>query len=288
MERMLVAGLVLSLIGIPTGITYGATTTQKSQYHLFNPAPQELMREMSTDRPDKTESAYTVDAGHYQIEMSVVDYTYDRHNPNGEDKNVDVLKIAPINLKAGLRNNVDLQLVFNPYIRERTEENTGVERKSGFGDIQTRLKINLWGNDSGKTAFAMMPFVKFPTNTDNLGNNALEGGLILPLAVELPAEWSMGLMTEFDFNEDAGDEGRYVTDFINSVTFSHQIFGDLNGYIEFFSRITDGNRSEWRGTVDTGLTYGLTKDIQLDAGANMGVTRSADDFNPFLGLSMRY
>lgn len=98
----------------------------------------------------------------------------------------------------------------------------------------------------------------------------------------------MGLMTEFDFNEDPEDDDHYVTDFINSITFGHQIFGDLNGYIEFFSRITDGDRSEWIGTVDTGLTYGLTKDIQLDAGVNMGVTRLADDFNPFCGLSMRY
>lgn len=260
----------------------------KSQYHFLNPTPDKLMRDMSTDRPDKTESPYTVDAGHYQIEMSFVDYTYDRHNPEGDDKNVDVLSIAPMNLKAGLTNNVDLQLVMNPHIRERIEENSEIERKNGFGDLQTRLKINFWGNDSGKTAFAMMPFIKFPTNTDNLGNNAFEGGLIFPLAVELPNEWSMGLMTEFDFNENPEDDEHYATDFINSVTLGHQIFGDLNGYIEFFSSITDGNSSEWIGIAAAGLTYGLTKDIQLDAGVNIGVTRSADDFNPFVGLSMRY
>ena len=36
----------------------------KRHYHLFNPTPRELLREMSTDRPDVTESAFTVDAGH--------------------------------------------------------------------------------------------------------------------------------------------------------------------------------------------------------------------------------
>jgi hypothetical protein len=275
-------------IGLAFADSAELTTQDKNQYHLFNPTPNELIREMSTDRPDKTESAYTVDAGHYQIEMSILDYTYDRHNQEGTQTDADTLSIAPTNLKVGLSNNVDLQVVINPYIRERAKEDSEVERKSGFGDVQTRVKINLWGNDGGKTAFAMMPFVKFPTNTDNLGNNATEGGIILPLAVELPGEWSMGLMTEFDFNEDLEDDDHYATDFINSITFGHQIFGDLNGYIEFFSSVTDGNRSGWIGTVDTGLTYGLTKDIQLDAGVNIGVTRSADDFNPFLGLSMRY
>src|SRR5688572_5942243 len=41
----------------------------KSHYHLFNPTPRAQMREMSTDRPDQTESPYTVDAGHVQVEM---------------------------------------------------------------------------------------------------------------------------------------------------------------------------------------------------------------------------
>jgi len=43
----------------------------KSSFHFFNPTPRSLMRELSTDRPDKTESAYTVDAGHFQIESDL-------------------------------------------------------------------------------------------------------------------------------------------------------------------------------------------------------------------------
>jgi hypothetical protein len=45
-----------------------AERADKSGYHLFRPTPRELMRELSTDRPDQTESAYTVDAGHVQLE----------------------------------------------------------------------------------------------------------------------------------------------------------------------------------------------------------------------------
>ncbi len=286
MKRAWVVGVVLLSMEIVTGITQGAMASEKSQYHLFNPVPRELMRDMSTDRPDKTESAYTVDAGHYQIEMSFVDYAYDRHNPEGEENNVDTLSSVPVNLKAGLTNNVDLQLVMNPYIRERTEDDSGVERKNGFGDIQTRVKINLWGNDGGSTAFAVMPFVKFPTNTGDLGNSAVEGGVILPLAVSLPADWNMGLMTEFDVSRN--DAKDYYADFINSITFGHQIMGNLNGYVEFFSSFNQEEGSPWIGTVDMGLTYAVSENIQLDGGVNIGVTRSADDFNPFCGLSMRY
>jgi hypothetical protein len=41
-------------------------------------------------------------------------------------------------------------------------------------------------------------------------------------------------------------------------------------------------------TFDCGMTYRLTRDVQLDAGANIGLTKAADDVNPFVGLSVRY
>lgn len=259
----------------------------KSQYHLLNPTPKELMREMSTDRPDKTESAYTVDAGHYQIEMSFIDYTYDHRNVENTDTRVDNFSSLPTNFKIGLCNSVDLQLVYSPFLDKNSKGQGEKTSKTGSGDLQTRLKVNLWGNDGGKTALAVMPFIKYPTNTDDLGNDDVEGGIIIPLAVSLPKEWNMGIMTEFDFNRSA-DNDDYYTDFINSITFGHQIIGALNGYIEFFSKFNNEPDSTWVGTVDGGLTYAVNENIQLDAGVNIGVTRSANDFNPFCGISIRY
>ena len=60
-----------------------ASPSDKSGYHLFHPTPRALMREMSTDRPDQTESAYTVDAGHFQLEMDFANFTYDHHSADG-------------------------------------------------------------------------------------------------------------------------------------------------------------------------------------------------------------
>src|SRR6266487_4848514 len=79
----------------------------KTHYTLFNPTPRELMREMNTDRPDKTESPFTVDAGHFQIEADILNYSYDRHNPAHTDTRVETVSIAPVNLKLGVRNDVD-------------------------------------------------------------------------------------------------------------------------------------------------------------------------------------
>lgn len=245
------------------------------------------MREMSTDRPDKTESAYTVDAGHFQVEMDIASYSHDHDTTGGADIRADSLAVAALNLKAGLLNNVDLQLMLNTYNWLRISDAGKVTYQSGFGDVTTRLKFNCWGNDGGTTAFALMPFVKFPTSQDGLGNNAVEGGLIAPLAVELPLGWSMGVMTEFDFMQDLEGVG-YHPEFINSVTFGHDIVGRLSGYIEFYSQVIAQQDVPWVGTVDLGLAYRLTDDLQLDAGVNIGVTPAADDVNPFIGLSFRF
>ena len=58
----------------------------KSIYDLFHPTPNELMREMSTDRPDQTESPYTVDAGHFQAEIDLVSAVFDRDRSGAGDR----------------------------------------------------------------------------------------------------------------------------------------------------------------------------------------------------------
>jgi len=98
------------------------------------------------------------------------------------------MECRTINFKVGLFNQADFQLIYDNYLNVRTEDQTAqtTATQSGFGDLTARLKINLWGDDGGKTAFGLLPFVKFPVNTGHTGNSLVEGGMILPLAVKLP------------------------------------------------------------------------------------------------------
>lgn len=257
----------------------------KSGFNLFRPTPDALLREMATDRPDKTESAYTVDAGHYQIEMDLLTYTYDR----SDDETVKTLNIAPINLKVGVLNNVDLQIIVESYNIQRTKDRASgaSSRISGFGDFLLRCKTNLWGNDGGPSALSVMPFVKFPTNQQRLGNGATEGGVIFPFAMDLPCEWGLGAQVEVDHLQDSDSSG-YHQEYGSTIAVSHDIVGKLGGYVELFSNLSTEPDADWIATFDFGFTYALSRDIQLDAGMNIGLTDAADDFNPFIGLSMRY
>ncbi|MEY2560836.1 MAG: hypothetical protein QOG51_1251, partial [Verrucomicrobiota bacterium] len=90
----------------------------KNGYNLFRPTPDALLRDLATDRPDKTENPYTVDAGHFQIELDLLGYTYDR----GADQTVHTLDVAPFNLKVGLFNNSDLQLIVETFTVQKTKD----------------------------------------------------------------------------------------------------------------------------------------------------------------------
>ena len=265
------------------------TAADKSQYHLFKPTLTELMRPMSTDRPDTTESPYTVDAGHFQIEADFINYSLDRETRSGTDTRTRGYTAPGLNLKAGLLNNVDLQIVIDSYVYERVEDRVAgtSTRNSGFGDLQTRLKINLFGNDEGPFAIAVMPFAKWPTASTGVSNGAVEGGIIVPVAFELPGGWGLGAQTEFDFLEDGTGSG-YHTEFLNTIAIGHDIVGPLAGYTEFISLHSNETGAEWKAALGMGFTYGINDNVQLDCGVNVGLNAAADDFNPFCGISWRF
>jgi len=284
---IVVAGLFFGLIAF--GVRAQETPTpDKICYNLFNPTPDYYMLEMSPDRPDKTDSPFTVDAGHFQLEMDFSNFTYD--SPNSEHGNVksEDYQIAPMNLKVGIFNNTDFQLVLAPWQWERTEDGSAgtVEHKSGFGDITPRVKVNLVGNDGGFFALALIPFVTLPTSQDHLDNDSVEGGLGIPFAFDVP-NWDVGFQTTF--NCDRNDVGSgYHAEFDNSVSIGHVVIGKLEYHVEFFSSVSTEQNSDWIGTFDTWFTYQADKNLCLDGGVYIGVTQSADDWHPWVGMTWRY
>jgi hypothetical protein len=258
----------------------------KSHYTLFNATPAALLRELSTDRPDSTESPYTVDAGHWQLESDLLARSRDHDKSDGADTITTAWLFSTLNFKIGLTNSIDIQTVVEPHTRvkisDRAEESESF--LSGFGDITSRLKINLWGNDGGDTAAALMPFIKWPTARDGLGSDAFEGGLIFPVAFALPSDWSLGVMTEFDVVRNETDSG-YGLAWVNTATISCEFSPQVGGYVELTSTTAPGSDL---ATFNCGVTYALNENIQLDLGANLGLTDATEDIVLFFGLSVRH
>lgn len=262
----------------------------KGQFNLFNPTPRDLMRDLEPDRPDQTEGPYTIDAGHYQIESDVVNYTYDRVMPGRQNVRAQSLVALDPTLRVGLLNNIEGDISITPFLWEKTDDINHhiTDTRSGFGDTILKAKINLWGNDEGKTAFGLIPFVKIPTSSDHLANHFVDGGLVFPFNIVLPEETEIGMMTELDARHDDVGSGEHA-EWVNSIVLQKGIVKEtLGAYIEFFSIVSNQRHAGPVETVDVGLLYAVSADIQLDAGCNFGISRPATDFNPFIGFTVRF
>src|SRR5690348_9830764 len=106
----------------------------KSRFNLFNPVPRELLRDLQTDRPDQTEGPFTVDAGHVQAELDLLNYSYDRRQPHGQQVTSQTLQVAPTNLRIGILNNLEADVIAAPFIwlRDFDRVSQQSDERSGF------------------------------------------------------------------------------------------------------------------------------------------------------------
>jgi hypothetical protein len=100
--------------------------------------PSGKLKELETDRPDKTESTVTVDKGHAQLEVEIASFTHSKSR-------ADLVSIGSFEIKYGVSDHVDLQILFDPYVKE-LNGGAVVPRSLGFRDTTIRLKWNLSGD----------------------------------------------------------------------------------------------------------------------------------------------
>jgi hypothetical protein len=235
-------------------------------------AENEELRSLSTDRPDTTESPFTVDRGHFQLELEMASTTRDG---SGES-----YALGEMNLKYGIDTDTDLQWVLSSYEHEAG----GAE---GFGDMQIRLKHNLWGNDGGETALAIMPFIQIPTGSSGITSGEVEGGIILPFGIEGAMGWGYGLQAEVDLVADEISDGHHF-EFLASATAAHDLTETLGFFLEAVGIVGEGAEAGTEAYFNTGLTWQADENVQLDGGVRVGLTNDSDDFTPFVGITAKF
>ena len=257
---------------------------EKNQYWLFNPVPLDQMRSFSTDRPTKSNVPYTVDAGHFQYETDLVNFT---HQVAGTTR-TDTLLVPNPTFKIGITNNADFEVNvpvagFHAY---------GAAAPSnalwGIGDTFVRSKINLWGDDGGDTAAAIIPDVKAPSAPIGIGNGAVEGGLIGPVGFSLPNSFTLLLVPEIDVLKDSLNDG-YHGNYIFDVNLSREVIKNVTAYVELWSDYSaDPTAKATLMSFDTALAWVFLPNVQVDVGANFGLTGATPAVQIYAGLSQRF
>jgi Putative MetA-pathway of phenol degradation len=286
------AALLLSLVTITAparaeGDSPNPDPPDKSGYDLFDPTPDSEMRRFAPDRPTKGYSVRTIDAGHFELEMDFANYSVTKY------LGVTTRSIQALDptFKFGLTNWMDFEIQFNGLQFERSFDSgsgTGTHG-GGFGDVILRTKVNLFGNDSGSAGLALIPYVKLPSSAPTISNGAVEGGLIAPLALRLPQDYLVTLMTEVDALKDPNDSGRYVN-FVNLVGVSHPLPGieGANAMVELFASTGTTPATPPVYTFDIGTNFRLDEHVIFDVGLNLGLNDAAPKAQIYAGISVRF
>jgi Putative MetA-pathway of phenol degradation len=286
-KKTIVTIVLFTRLALADGNSSSTSTpaADKSQYSLFNPTPIDLRRPYNTDRPSKTDSPFTIDAGVFQIESDVANWTLNYEN----GVRTRTWIAGNTNFKLGLTNWMDLQIFPQLYVNTRTSgPGFGAPVEDGdFGDTTVRLKINLLGNDGGKLVIGFVSSLKAPTNTGDTANHVWEPGFGLPVNYSLPWAFTLFAQTRIDIL-DQSRSGSMRVQWQNPIGLSRTIVGNLSGYIEFYDAVSTGHNQPWIGTFDTGLIYQVTPNFSVDVDSFFGLTRSASDYNVFTGFGYRF
>jgi hypothetical protein len=289
MSRILIAAVALALL--PAAALADDPTPpapDKSAYTLFDPTPDADLRSLCTDRPTKSTSPCTVDAGHWQVESDVYNVTL--QTTDGVTTTTQLFTNPT--LKLGLTNNLDFEVNIAPYEQVSVHDSASgiTTTTSGVGDLFLKAKLNLAGDDGGAFGFALVPYVKVPTAPLGVGNGAVEGGIIAPLQFNLPANWQLVIDPEFDSLANATGGGQHANlasllsfsyPATKTVTVSLEVWGDRN---------FDPTGTVNQASFDLGTAWIPAKapNFQLDGGINLGLNRATPGAQAYIGVSRRF
>ena len=276
------------------GIPGAAQTADRASvgYSLFNPVPDDKLRELSSDRPGKSHSSITVDAGHIQIESDFLNYIYDPHGSGGVT--TQAYSIGTPIFKLGITNWMDVELglaLFNSlhqFSKSSGDNSNWDVTARGFGDTSLGAKINIFGDDGGDQALAVLPFLKVPTASPGLGNGHAEFTLNVPYTIALSKPWSLtlepniGLLRNLDNTDYRGDYG-----FIANLNRPILIEG-LTAAAEVAIDASSEKKAGTRLSFDPSLQYLVSKNLQLDVGIYLGLNTATPRYNAYFGITYRY
>lgn len=234
-----------------------------------------------TDRPTKSGNTCTVPAGDVQIEADV--FNWSRSSADGVTSKTSLFTNPTF--KYGVLPDLDVELNWTPWEQVRTTVQGRTFTVSSVGDLVLSTKWEPIAGDAFSTA--LVPFVKLPTASDDVGNGHVEGGLIWRVKFALPAKFNLILAPQLDAFENADRTGAHPN-LINVINLSRS-FGQWTVLGEIWNQQSfEPAGTLAQTTADTAVAYRVTDTLQLDIGANFGLDRNAPQQQYILGVAKRF
>jgi len=212
-------------------------------------------------RAQVTEVPQTIEPGHVLLRMNAISVglAADTAAPNQYQG----LALGTALVSAGLTDTVDLEVGTQLYLRATGTVDGVDQTHSGIGGFTLRPKWTFLRDSATHQSAAIIPYLILPTHSNAVGNKAVQGGVILPWAVDLGAGAAAGAMFEWDELRNPADT-RYDTRWYASGYLKWSFGQLLSAYVESTLSTSTAGTSSDAGTVGGGATLSLSKNFQWD------------------------
>ena len=224
-----------------------------------------------TDRPDQTESPNLVPTGFFQIETG---FLYEEmENPNFQEKN---LTYNTTLFRYGLLNNLELRLGFDCSKTETSlKNNPKNEVSNGMSPLYVGFKIGVAEEKGmlptiGFLGGAVLPF----TAAEGFRPAHTGGEFRFAFAHTLGDKWGLSYNAGISWN---GNDP--TASYLYSMVLGYSFTEKLSVFAEIYGDFPEGEKAQH--LADTGLTYLISKNFQLDISAGTGLST---DQNFFIGI----
>lgn len=284
---LFIAALASCLVPDSTPARAGDAQTDRSPLGLLDPTPDSALRSFSPDRPLNSISPFTVDAGRLQVESDILDFSQssDRRTTTG------TLEALDPEIRLGLTRSLEFDLLTAGLLADRTTaDGTGrtLSRDIGTGNVTLQARYGLFGDDGGTYTLALAPFVAIPSGDRHFGDQRVDGGVIAPLSIKLPSDFTLVLETEVQSMRD-GTSAAFAS-FTNIANLTHPVPGvdKLTASVEFTSVVNADRLTPDIYTVESALAYLVTPTTQLDLEGFVGLNRAAPELQVAAGVAHRF
>ena len=202
-----------------------------------------VFSQITTDRPDQTESAVVLSPGQIQVESGI--------SIKNSQSNINTL------FRIGIIERIEIRINSNYLINDELS----FMKKSSFSDFEVGAKFRIFDKTSSNTKVAFLSHLSIPTAIEVFSNNVY--GLMNRLNVSHDLNNESQIGYNLGYNKFKKMDGQ----FIYTIVYGRS----LDSFGIFFEIFGDDSKNSSNINFDSGITYLLDNNKQIDLSIGKGI-----------------
>ena len=202
-----------------------------------------VFSQITTDRPDQTESAVVLSTGQIQVESGI--------SIENSQSNINTL------FRIGIIKGIEIRINSNYLINDELS----FMKKSSFSDFEVGAKFRVFDKTSNNTKVAFLTHLSIPTAIEVFSNNVY--GILSRLNVSHDLNNESQIGYNLGYNKFKKMDGQ----FIYTIVYERS----LDSFGIFFEIFGDDSKNSFNINFDSGITYLLDNKKQLDLSIGKGI-----------------